>query len=67
MSRETLVRFSHGAETQCCPSATPSGTEPVAGRQSTDTAVRHTGFYIAALSILFFLDFVSGDLALTGF
>ena len=49
------------AETLCLPSAILRGTEPVSA-QCTDTLA----VYFAVLSIIFlFLDFVSGDLAMT--
>ena len=56
-----LASIPVGAETLCSPSALLRGTEPV-------SALTSARFYIAALSgyNYFFLDFVSGDLALTG-
>ena len=60
----TCVRVAHGAECFCGAAAILRSTEPV-------SAQTRALFYIAALSalsiIIFFLDFVSGDLALTSF
>ena len=57
-SRVTWVQFLMSAETLCSASAILRGTEPVSALTR--------AFYFVALSIIFFfLDFVSGELALT--
>ena len=58
MSLATWVPFQHGAETLCCSMAILHGTKPYSALTRE--------LYIAVLSIFFFLDLVSGDLALTG-
>ena len=59
ISEIVWIRFQHGAESFCHAAAILRGTEAVSELTR--------AFYNAALSIVFFpLDFVSGDLALTG-
>ena len=60
-SLETWVRFPHGAESFCRAAAILRGTEPVSA------LTRALFILLRFLSFFFFLDFVSGDLALTGF
>ena len=62
VSWATWVRFLQGVKTLCRPLAIFLGTEPVSAH------ARLRLFFILLLSINFFpFDFLSGDLALTGF
>ena len=58
-SLETWAQFLHDAES-CCTTAILCGTEPV-------SAVTRALFLLLRTIYIFFLDFVSGDLVLTGF
>ena len=60
VSRGAWVQILQGTETFCLPSAILRGTEPV-------SALARALLYCCALYNFYFLDFLSGDLALTGF